>query len=147
MVSILEDVDMGNWRRVQIIGTCKKDEVYLLRKAISVAAPFHCLSYTQVICGLGDWAKENINVVGNLAERDYQPVDIITALHKYIVLKVPSLELIIRIGGGYESDSCVGVIKVKNEIIEYLSPDINKMPEISKDHIRKNMYRAMSTRT
>ena len=146
MVSILEDINMGNWRRVQIIGTCDKDEVYKLRKAISATSTFHCLSCTQGICGLGDWAKENINVVGNLSERDYHPVDILSTLHKYIIPEVPSLELIIRIGDNNESDTCIGVIKLKNELVEYLSPDINKMPEIPKNCVRKSMHKAMRTR-
>lgn len=106
---------MGNWRRVEIEGTCEPEHVPALKEALSfdITQPgtkeFHCLMATGGVMSLPNWAAEHIDAVGNLAERDYGISDVVTTLAS-LCFQAPSLNVRIKIGGDYESDQCVGVV-------------------------------------
>lgn len=49
---------MGNWRRVEIVGTCDQSDVEPLRQALDPGRNyenFHCL-VSGGLCGLKNWA-------------------------------------------------------------------------------------------
>jgi hypothetical protein len=128
---------MGNWRRVQIVGTCDAKDVPSLREALTVGRNFEnflCLSSTGGICGLPNWAAENIDVVGNLAERGYDEESVEEAL---VTLKViaPSLAVRIHVGGENESADCIATVVLANGETRILPvPDIDSVPPLRLKH-------------
>jgi hypothetical protein len=103
---------MGNWRRVEIIGTCSPADVEPLRRALTydqnTLDGFHCL-VNGGLCGLPNWAAERIHAVGNLAERDYSPGDVAFQL---IALGqvAPSLAVRVHCGADYEKEECIATV-------------------------------------
>lgn len=100
---------MGNWRRVQIVGTCDSTEVAALRKALTfdvrTGLNFHCL-VDGGLGGLPNWAAKEINAVGNLAERDYGFEDVKETLEE-LAKVAPSLNVTVHCGGDYEDATCL----------------------------------------
>lgn len=120
---------MGNWRKVTIVGKCDKKQVKALEKAIKwdmndTEQEFHSLMNTRSLLGIGNWAKESIHSMGNLAERDYSPQDVMHDLAK-LLLVAPSLEVTINCGDEWESDKCVATIKAKNGSVQILEPEVD----------------------
>ena len=114
---------MGNWTTVKIEGTCSKEDLPALKGAINTGDDwdsFHCLSNSGGIFGLGDWSDTEINVVGNLAERDYSKQDVEKQL-KVLLRLAPSLEVNIHIGGDYEDRKCVATVVCKDGYV-YIDP-------------------------
>jgi hypothetical protein len=139
---------MGNWRRVELIGTCDASEVRALRAAIDPGRNydnFHCLSSGSGICGIGDWAGETINRVGNLAERDYGPDDVAEALRQ-LVKVAPSLALVCHCGDDYEADNCIATVTARNGEVAVVPPLTEKLPELDKGQMEKNLHAAMFNR-
>lgn len=69
---------------------------------------FHCLM-NGGICGLPNWAAEQIDVVGNLAERNYGP-DAVAAALTTLKTVAPSLRVKVHCGGDYEDPDCVATV-------------------------------------
>ena len=136
---------MGNWRTVQIIGTCSSKDVPNLREHLTVDndySNFHCLSSTGGICGLPNWAREHFDVIGNLAERDYSPEDVAEQLEK-MVQDVPSLTVKVHCGGDYEDKKCVATVTVADGKVTIGDPEIEEVPEISQEQMKANLYSAL----
>lgn len=136
---------MGNWTTVHIYGICNENDVDALSNAINTGddwRKFHCLCNSGGLCGLGDWAGERINVVGNLAERDYGTSDIVQQLKKLAEV-APSLDVVIHVGGDYESLECVDTIKCKNGEVTIVEPQIKTLPSIPEERIRENLMKAI----
>jgi hypothetical protein len=136
---------MGNWMTVNIKGTCSSEDVEILREALDTGKDyenFHCLVCGGA-CGLPNWAKEDIDVTGNLAERDYDYEDIAKQLEELGKI-TPSLVVDIHCGGDYESKECVKTVRLhKNGKTEIVAPLQEKIPEINPvqmaDNIRKQL--------
>ena len=131
---------MGNWTTVHIKGTCKNKDIQKLKKALDPGKNyenFHCL-VCGGICGLPNWARESIDVVGNLAERDYSSNDVANQL-KELSKIAPSLSVDIHCGGDYESKDCVNTIRLKNGKIKILPPQEKQIPEISLENMKANL--------
>jgi len=145
---------MGNWRTIQIVGTCDRAEVAKLKEAIAFDyvdpkyyGKFHCLSNTGGIAGLGDWAGEHINRVGNLAERDYSVVDVAEQL-KALAAVAPSLKLKVHCGGDYEDRGVVATITVDGAaiaggLVVIEPPEIESLPDIPQEQMRNNFVNAL----
>lgn len=132
---------MGNWRRVQIVGTCGSQDVAALKAAITVDRDytnFYCLSHTSGICGLPMWASTEINAVGNLAERGYDAESIAEALEE-IAQKVPSLAVKVHVGNDYEADDCIATVQLVNGETTVLDPEVQTIPELSKSQMNTNL--------
>ena len=130
---------MGNWRRVQIVGHCSRNDIIALSKALDPGKDFenyHCL-VNGGLCGLPMWATESINAVGNLAERNYTPKDVAEQL-KELALIAPSLSVKIHCGDNYESETCVSTVKLDDGKVEIMPPEIEKIPEIPEAQIAAN---------
>lgn len=139
---------MGNWTTVNIEGTCPYNELSNLKEFVNSYAytdnfqKFHCLCNTKGLSGIGDWAKENIQAVGNLAERDYGAEDVAQELTKIGEL-CPNADIKIHIGGDYESLDCVNTVHLQKGKVEINPPDKKKLSEISGDQFKKNLLKAL----
>ena len=126
---------MGNWRRVLIVGTCDQADVPNLKKALDFnmyateSVEFHPLISGGGICGLPLWAAEQIEAVGNLAERDYSEEQVAAAL-RYLSSIAPSLKVRVHVGGDYEHENCAYTVRLENGEVEILRPEIEKIPAI-----------------
>jgi hypothetical protein len=122
---------VGNWRTVQIIGSCKAAEVSAMRQAVEVGREyknFDCLTYSAGLCGLPLWPSEAINAVGNLAERDYDAAAVKRHLEK-LALIAPSLAVKVHCGGDYEDKACIATVTLKDGLATVGPPEIEQIPE------------------
>jgi hypothetical protein len=121
---------MGNWMTVKIVGTCDKGDVPALRQAIDPGADyenFHCLSYVKYsIASLPMWADEKINVMGNLAESDYNSEGVAEALDE-IATCVSSLNVKVHCGGAYESKDCVATVTLASGKVTIGEPEVKTL--------------------
>ena len=138
---------MGNWTTVSISGTCNAKDVQALKAAINIGNDwdaFHCLCNTGGLCGLGDWGATEINVIGNLAERDYDTQDVVEQL-KELVKIAPSLNLKIHIGGDNESLDCVATVNCLDGDVIINEAEIKTLPSIPEGQIKSNLMSALIT--
>lgn len=137
---------MGNWRRVQIVGTCAAADVQKLREALKPGHDyenFHCL-VNGGMAGLPNWAAEKINAVGNLAERGFTPQSVAEQLLKLLAI-APSLDVKVHCGGDYEADTCINtVVANAAPIVAVLEPEVATIPEVSAEQMTKNIYAQLS---
>jgi hypothetical protein len=138
---------MGNWRTVNMIGSCETSEIAALRSACLYGDDyenFHALAFDSqgTICGLNDWVDTDINVIGNLAERDYSPEDVAETCKK-LVEAAPSLILKIHCGGDYESKKCIATIIVKNKEVSVQDPEIETIMDMSEEHIQGRLSKIL----
>ena len=139
---------MGNWTTVHISGTCKEEDLPALKKAVNTGddwEAFHCLCNTGGLCGLGDWTGETMSAIGNLAERDYSADDVAEQL-KELAKVAPSIDLIVHVGGDYESLDCVATVKCKDGAVTMHEPEITTLPSIPQEQIEGNLMKALMGR-
>lgn len=142
---------MGDWRTVWIIGKCGAEDLPTLRGAVHIDLDsegswnkFHCLCFFGLsLCGLGDWPAEVINVVGNLAERDYSVGHIVEALEN-LVKVAPSLEVKIHCGGDWESKDCIATVCTSDGIVTLYPPEVKTLPGFSESHFVGRFFQIMT---
>ncbi len=136
---------MGNWRRVQIVGTCDRADVPKLREALEPGVDyqnFHCLCCGG-IAGLPNWASETINAVGNLGERDYTPQSVADQLLKLLAV-APSLNVKVHCGNDYEADDCIKTVIAKTApVVAVVDPEITIIPETPTGQMQRNMMQQL----
>ena len=137
---------MGNWRTVNMIGTCAANELDALRAACAVDENsyknFHCLSTGSGLCGLGNWPAEEISAIGNLAERDYS-VEAVASQLRELVKVAPSLSLTVHCGDDYESKTCVATIRVENGNVVVDAPEVRQLMAIPEGQMQANLLKAL----
>ena len=141
---------MGNWRTVNIIGTCAASEVPALKDYLSYSYSLHdsmddfcCLSFNPDkpgLGGLGEWPAENINRCGNLAERDYDPHDVAEAL-KILVKLAPSLNVRVHCGGDWEELNCVATVYAAAGRVRVDVPEVESVSAPSEAQIMSNLLK------
>lgn len=141
---------MGNWRTVQIVGTCDAKEVDALRAACAYSyddpdtmGNFHCLSFNPTrpgLCGLGSWPGESMDASGNLAERNYGVEDVAETLRE-LVKVAPSLEVKVHCGGDYEGSECIATVTASNGSVEIGDPEVERVRGASDDEIEGRLLR------
>lgn len=139
---------MGNWMTVNVMGSCNSGEVSALKEALEPGDDyknFHCLCNTGGLCGLGNWAAEEISAIGNLAERDYTIDSVVEELEKLSQI-VPSLKVKIHCGGDYESKNCVATVICENGKVSKREPEIEKLMAIPGGQIKGNLLGALMKR-
>lgn len=138
---------MGNWRTVQLEGTCGAEDLDALRAAVyydrDKLENFHCLTAASGICGLGNWPAENINAIGNLAERGYNVEDIEEILG-VLSEEAPSLRLTVHVGADYESRECIATIVLDEESIRVLPPQIKELSDLDEGTMMLNIMRQLA---
>jgi hypothetical protein len=122
---------MGNWRTVRIVGTCAPSDVRPLAEALTVSRGdfegFHCLTCGG-LCGLRNWAAPTIDVIGNLAERDYS-IDTVRETLQQLLVVAPSLRVDVHCGGDNEDQKCVETLRVEVERLGLCSvPVVKRLP-------------------
>lgn len=137
---------MGDWRTVQIVGTCAASEVEALRKAIDPGADYenhHCLNGSdRSIAGLRNWGAEKINAHGNLAERNYDPDDVARQLEKLAIV-APSLAVKVHCGGNYEDKTCVATVILQDGKAVIGSPEVKRIAEFAEDDLERRVLQAL----
>ena len=136
---------MGDWMTVQIKGTCAPEEVAALRKAVDAGpdyANFHCLCGGLGVFGLPNWARPNIDVAGNCAERNYNAESVAETLAQ-IAKAVPSLAVKVHCGGAYESKECVATVTLANGKATIGPPEIERLEEFSDDDIEARFLKVL----
>jgi len=137
---------MGDWMTVKIVGTCSKADLPKLTDAVDWERDrdrdFHCLSFTGGLAGLPMWAQENIDVIGNCAERDYTPNDVAKVLGDLAKI-APSLNVKVHCGDHYESENCIATITLANGVVTIGDPEIATIGMISEKQMHDNLMRLM----
>jgi hypothetical protein len=117
------------------VGTCPADQVAALSNYVNISAgtgphktdysKFHCLCNTKPegLFGLGDWAHEQIDQSGNLAERDYGVQDVFDELVNAVRV-APGLDLKVHCGGEREDAECICTITVRGGAVSKGPPEI-----------------------
>jgi hypothetical protein len=137
---------MGDWRRVQIVGTCGAQDVPKLRAHLAkdfTEDGWGCL-HSGGICGLPNWGRENIDVIGNLGERDYTPQSVGEELARIVEAVAPSLNVRVYVGEEYEGDKCVATVSLGEDGAVVGPPEIENVPPISEDQLRASMMAQFS---
>jgi hypothetical protein len=132
---------------VKIVGTCAPDDVEKLKPRLGWSddfEDFHCLRNGGV-CGLPNWAREKIDVVGNLAERDFDVDDIRDTLLD-LADAAPSLEVKVHVGGDYEAAECVATVTLEAGGSTIGPPEIEEVPAISEEQMRGGLLAQLSGR-
>jgi len=138
---------MGNWRSVEISGSCPADQVQGLR--VAATAPDwleentgnrieHCLLESRSLCGLGAWTSEKIEANGNLYERDFSIANVADAL-RFLSAAAPELEMVVHCGGDWESRECVATVRLKDGVVHVGDPEILHVAKISEEAIQTNL--------
>lgn len=138
---------MGNWTRVNIIGTCDASDIPALRKHLGVgfeSDEWGCL-HNGGLAGLPNWASEVINAVGNFGERDYDAVCAADALET-ASKHAPSLKVKAHIGGDNESDTCVATVTLENGVATVGPAEVAAIPPLDEATMKQNMARMMGGR-
>lgn len=127
---------MGNWTRIHMIGNARKEDAERLQNWLSLdfeSPRWGCL-HNGGIAGLPNWGTTDINVVGNLGERDFDINDIRDELIRATAF-APSLELYVHVGDAYESNTCIHTIMVSQKKVIIKAPEVSTIPEISPGQI------------
>lgn len=136
---------MGNWTTVNIVGTCDAQDIEALKVALTMKddySNFHCLINSGGICGLPDWAREKIDVVGNLAERDYG-ADSVRGTLEEIAKTAPSLSVKVHVGGDYEDKKCVATVVLRDGKALVEDPEIEEIRDIEPMQMHGTMLTAL----
>lgn len=139
---------MGDWRRVQIIGTCGAEDIPKLKELLTAGddySNFHCLVHTGGICGLPNWACEKIEVVGNLAERGYDEGSVSEHL-ELLHSACPTLNVQIHVSDANESDNCIATVIAGENGVCVAMPLVKKIPQVDESQMRSNIIAAMTRR-
>ncbi len=150
---------MGNWRTVNVVGTMSGQDAYALRAHLGYPGYWHRdrhehpawkhfgpLSFCRdqpSMCGLNDWPAPVMDRAGNLAERDYDPEDVATALRQLLPV-APSIALKVHCGGEYESVVCVATISVRDGLVSVGPPQVAQVRPMSDEQAELNVIRALS---
>jgi hypothetical protein len=133
-------MNMGNWRRANIVGSVDEAEVDALREAImydrKTFEGFGPLCNGGV-CGLPVWAQPTFNATGNLAERNYDGESVLE--HLVELAKVaPSLQCFVHIGGDHESDTCTETVVFADQRGRVIDPQISELGMMSEVQMHEN---------
>ena len=93
--------------------------------------------------GLPLWPATSFEVVGNLAEREFGPVDVRDTLLRLAVL-APGLEVTCHLGVDYEGDECTDTIRLKNGCADILPPEVATLPEIPMTQAMSHFLEALA---
>ncbi len=136
---------VGNWKRVQIQGTCPADQAAALRAALNPGRDFenfHCLVNGGAM-GLPNWAAEKIEAVGNLAERGYDEESVANTLEG-LAEKAPGLEVVVHVGADYEKDECVASVALVGGKATVTEPKVEKIPPTPLGQVQDNVMAQMT---
>lgn len=135
---------MGNWRRVNVVGTCDESEVPRLRGLIGV--PFgdgrwDCMCGGG-ICGLPNWGDRTFDAVGNLAERDYGPDSVKNHLEA-LAKECPSLTVKVHCGSDWEESPCIATVTLADGKSTVGTPEIKNVRDTPADQMQGHMLQQL----
>ena len=102
---------MGNWRRVQVIGTCSVGDADIIRVRLNVG--FTSPMWSPLCCG---------GIVGLRGV-------------------APSLRCVVHCGADYEGDACIATVVCDDDGVRVGPPQVAEIPEQSVAVAQANMAR------
>ncbi len=145
---------MRSTRVVHIEGKCDDDEIYLLRKVISIdydgdMRRSHCFTNTKNICGIGDWANSNIDATGRIAISNASIQDIYNDL-VMILRIVKSLRVKVKVSESKHIDRVYGILTTYENNDGYVKVawdsrygDDETIPKPRNSKLAESLYKAM----
>lgn len=135
---------MGNWRTVNIVGTCAAHEVEALNTAIDCRmennyAGLDCLSSCGFPCGLPLWGGQNISARGNMAERNYDESSVKRFLEQLAKI-APSLKVIVHVGGDYESLDVTSSVMLESGVATICTPMQKTLDAMSESEMAARIW-------
>ena len=135
---------MGDWRRVQVIGTCGSTDTGKLRELLGCGFDddrWDCLC-SGGIGGLPNFGRERFDVVGNLGERGYDAEGVADHL-RALVAACPSLSCKVHVGASYEESECVATVTADDGTVTVGEPEIDEVPELDNATMHANLAAAL----
>lgn len=145
---------MGDWRVVNIVGNIAPQDLGSARAFVDLREGtlahatidwprFHCLAYVgHSLAGLGLWPDLEMDVVGNLAERNCTPQDVHSTLATMATV-VPSMDIQCHVGGENESPECVATVVVRDGTSVLMPAQIETLNVLGMADVLANFMRAM----
>lgn len=136
---------MGNWRTVRIVGTCDEADLPALYRATDPGSRFeklHSLSRSSGVFGLQDWPGTEMDVVGNLAERDYGVEQVARHLGN-LAQAAPYLRVKVHCGGDFQERACVATVSCAGGVVSIDPPEIPDVGEMSETEIEAGFLNAL----
>lgn len=131
---------MEDYRRVYIQGTCDFEEVPALARALDMGKDyrnFHCLVFSGAMSGLPNWASDEIEAIGNLAEKGDDENAVAKQLGKLYAI-ARTLKVKVHVGSPFEGEKCVATVELKSGNVSILPPEIEKIPKVPHDQMQQN---------
>lgn len=124
---------MGNWRTVDMTGHIDKNDVEDIRSFLAADSVDHdvlCLAIDCSMCGLNNWIDDSgdIDVCGNLYERDFDNEDIEKAL-TVLAKRYKRLTLTLHSGSDWESRVCSATFHVQDGAVIRRAPEVESIRE------------------
>jgi hypothetical protein len=91
---------------------------------------------------LPNWAGETIDVIGNLAERNYDAEDVARTL-KRIAKIAPSLKVKVHVGGDHEDKRCVATVSLIDGEVNIGPPEVEDVGEISEQQMESQYIKSL----
>lgn len=135
---------MGNWTTVNIKGTITPEHVQAVRKHFAkdfMDDGWGCL-HNGGICGLPNLGTEVIDATGNLGERDYDAESVAEECNKVLAF-APSFDVIVHVGGDYESLDVVATVKKVDGKYQVISPEAKKIEPMNAEAMQANFLKQM----
>lgn len=126
---------MGDWMTVTINGTIDPADAPAAIAFVEIGqdwSRFHPLCFTGIsLCGLGRWIPRDggdINVVGNLSERNYGAEAVAETLGELVAV-APSLSVKVHCGGPYEDKKCTATVTCHEGVVTIGDPEVETVGE------------------
>ena len=136
---------MGNWRTVNMMGAIPLRHIESMKEYFVCGDSydnFNCLSIAGGLCGL-NWISPQVSAIGNLAERDYTPNDVVDIL-MLIAEKWPGVELKIHCGDDWEKLNCIATVILKDGKVKKLEPQVKEIMGIPHNQVAGNFISALT---
>lgn len=123
---------MGNWRTVDMTGRINREDVedicsFLSEETVPDEALCLAISFPSM-CGIDKWIEDtgDIDICGNLYERDFDNDDIEKALN-ILAERYKSLTLTLHSGSDWESRVCSATFHVKDGVVKKCYPEVKEI--------------------
>lgn len=141
---------MGDWRRVQVIGTCGAADTSKLKAHLnctnhmddSMWDRFGPLSHAGTLGAVPNWAREQFDAIGTLAERGFSPEEVKEQLEKLVEI-APSLKCRIHVGE-LTTAKCEATVVVVDGKVEVCDPEVEEVPDAPTGQFESDLFAALS---
>jgi hypothetical protein len=139
---------MGNWRTVNMEGRVSREQAADMIKYLTIDHsdftdeewdalndfPIEYFQMHRSLCGINQWVGEDgaINKKGNLSAKSPSEDDVLREL-QHLAQKYDTLEMLLHMGGNYESEECVSSFIAKGGRVEQVKPLVDTVECVSQE--------------